>query len=179
MSASRMPAAQQSITLHLTFETESLPLLRDVTSVLYGLELLHDLVVLSTSDRYQNYSFDDRFFHRSGRPIEPSELLRVGGISLAPPLTIELQAVPVAALATVLVIVEKVRFWKLDRQMVEAEIARLRREVDRLDYSDRDLLRRFERATESEAGNKIVRGILGGMESISDRIRVSGMGFLI
>ena len=179
MSVQRYPARQPSVTLQLTFETENPPLLRDITSILYGLELLHDFVTLATSERHQGYEFDDRFFHRSARPIESEELLCVSNVSHGSNLEVALEVVPLSALATVLVIMERISFWKLDRAKLKSEIEKLRRNVDRLDFSDRELIGKFERAAASDEGEKIVRGILGGMETIADRMRLTAVAFRV
>lgn len=177
MSTRQYPGNNSPIVLGLTFETDLQPLLRDITSILYGIELLHDFVTLSISEHHQEYEFNDRFFNRTGRPLQATELLHVTRLSLESPLTVDLIAVPLPALATALVVVNKIGFWRFDPGRVQSEIATIRRTVDRLDYSDKELLDKVDLACETEQASKIFRAIVGGMESIAVRIRLTDIAF--
>lgn len=170
MSAMHNQSDRPSVVLRLIFETTGALLLRDVTAALYGVELLYDFVALAIGDHHRDYVFDDRFFKRSGRPLEDSELLRVRSIVTEPAPAVELDAAALPTLATALVIRQHVRFWDVDRARLSQLVDAMRRNVDRLDYADTELIARVERAGSTETGSKVFRGILSGMESLSRRI---------
>src|SRR5437867_12627888 len=85
-------ATEAPLLVRLEFvEGPSLPLL-ELSSLLYDMELVHDLGILITESRYADYHITPSFWQRSGRPLADSDRLRVRTDILASPLILELLA---------------------------------------------------------------------------------------
>jgi hypothetical protein len=111
-------------------EEEKNPFLLDVTSLMYDLELAHDLGVLLTEPEYRSFKFSSQFFRfRGGRRIGPTHRLRAVRIVKQSPLLLEI-ASSVGGLCGLLQIIEKVSNWLLSREKLELEVDKLRRERD-------------------------------------------------
>jgi hypothetical protein len=138
------------------------PTLLDVSGFLYDFNLGYELSRLATDERYDNFRFSNFALFRNGRPLRDEDRLRVSKLSHQSP--IELQTVVIGVPAAVgafwgiVQIVEKISNWRLNREKLEQDIIKLRREnraagFDRGDkgvrYDSEDELRR--RMIEREA----------------------------
>ncbi len=105
------------------------PIFVDISSLLYDLELAHDLATLvANKEDYPNYRFGRFFWYRNGRPIKDSHRIRALQISKQSPLLLEVVIPSLAALWILLQIFEKVSNWELNREKLELEVRKLRLE---------------------------------------------------
>lgn len=114
--------------IKIVAEEEGVLELDNLSSFLYDLVLLHDRLLLSLSDEYDyKYHFKFYFYRRTGRRIKKSDKLFVKLITKESPFVILVvigAAASVAGLAWTLIrILEKLRDWKVDK-----EIKRLQKE---------------------------------------------------
>jgi hypothetical protein len=125
-------------------EPSDIPVLR-VTSFLYDLVLLHDVLVVGTMPRFEGVQVDDGFWKRSGRGLSPSEQLLLHRLRYGSPLKIDLgvqRAVAaaglVASIATSIAIVTKL---PLEREKLRAEIAQVQAETFNTELETARMLR--------------------------------------
>ncbi|MBD3404233.1 hypothetical protein GF420_15190 [candidate division GN15 bacterium] len=170
-----MPAAESSdnhvvtATLRFMFETDHHPLLRDITSALYGLELLHDFAILATEDTHRGYVFDDSFWSRSKRPIASEQLIRVSALAFASPLTVDMSMTTSSGITMLLAITHFIDFWPLKREKLLLEIGKLRKIEPSPHPPDRQITERLASITEQGKASRIVRGIVQGLDTLPIR----------
>ena len=113
----------------IRFEERPGTSLLDFSSVLYDVNLLHDVVVLSLLPEYKKYKFSQYFWYRRGRPLHENHRLLLKRIRSESP--IELVTVIAAAAASVGILwallqsIEKIANWELNRQKLELEVENL------------------------------------------------------
>lgn len=138
----------EGFVLSLQFSDEELPLLQDVSTLFYDLQLAHDFGALLTSHERPNYSFGSTFWFRNGRPVPRAEKIRAARIVKESPLLLEVVVPALGALWILVQILEKVSDRPLVREKLERELFKLRREdaINRETVSDMhvDFLRRLE-----------------------------------
>ena len=117
------------IIARLDFTENPYPFFLSVSSLFTDLELAHDLGVLLTYADYEGYRFGQRFWMRNGRPLDPIHRLRTLTVVKQSPLGLELIIAAAGGLWVLVQIIDKVANWKLNRQKVELEVAKLRQEV--------------------------------------------------
>jgi len=115
--------------LTLEFDDQTEPDLLEVSSLFYDLNLAYDFAVLTRYQKYyKGYSFDRFFWFRNGRPIKSEHKLRAFTIKKQSPLILEV-VVPLIGCAWVLLqIFQKVQRWPLEKEKLELEVSKLRRE---------------------------------------------------
>src|SRR5438132_56717 len=103
--------------IRMSFATESNPLLLDVNTLMYDLELLYDLQVLLYEKDYANYSFSTAFFYRNGRPLKLEHRLRTVRISKDSPLELVLTyGAKIVVMWAFLQALMKIESFRLNRQ---------------------------------------------------------------
>jgi len=118
------------ISVRLTFVEGPTPPLLAVSSLLYDLELVHDLGILVTDERYAGYEFTQFFYRRNGRPLLGDHRLKARSIQLQSPLALELIFGGIAAVWALVQVAEKARDWRLNRRKLAAEVEKLEAERD-------------------------------------------------
>ncbi len=121
----------QGIKMTLIFSETEVSYLRDISSLLYDLELIHDLMILAIVEDYYTYRFTHYFYYRKGRPVKPIHRIRVAKIIKESPLTIELAVASIAAFWVLIQALEKIVNLPLNREKLRLEIKNLGLEVDR------------------------------------------------
>lgn len=116
--------------LELKFREEKQSLMLDITSLFYDLELLHDLSVLVSEEEYKDFHFSQNFWHMNGRPIKDYHRLKVARIIKNSPLILEVVIPSLGAIWVLLQIIEKIRNWDLNREKLELEVKKLRRDEE-------------------------------------------------
>jgi hypothetical protein len=96
-----------------------------LSSFLYDLNLLNDLLVLSTIQDYESYNFSHFFYYRKGRPLKNEHKLYLQSINHNSPLGLEV-IIPLAASVAgipwlILQSVQKIQNWNLDRRKLKAD----------------------------------------------------------
>lgn len=115
--------------VQFTFVESDRPLLLSLSSLLYDIELAHDLSVLLTYPEYGERALAAPFFfYRDGRPLLPAHRARTSLVSKQSPLFLEIVVGASAALWTLLQIIDKVSNWNLNREKLRLEIQKLQRE---------------------------------------------------
>lgn len=115
--------------LTIKFQEESEPYLLDISGLLYDLELAHDLATLTANkEDYPQYTFGRYFWYRNGRPVKDQHRIRALHIVKQSPLLLEVVIPSLGALWILLKIFEKVSNWELNREKLELEVRKLRRE---------------------------------------------------
>lgn len=119
---------RQSIpqTIKIMADEEGIIELDNLSSFLYDLVLLHDRLLLSLSDEYDyKYHSTFYFYRRTGRRIKKSDKLVVKMITKESPFVILVvigAAASVAGLSWTLVkILEKLRDWKVDKEIKQLQ----------------------------------------------------------
>jgi hypothetical protein len=111
---------------------ETFPLVLDVSSFLYDLNLLYEIARLATDPNYDEFKFSRFVYYRGGRPLQEGDRLRVQSLRQESPLAlvVVLAAVPVAigAVWGVVQIVDKIGNASLNRRKLRAEVEKLERE---------------------------------------------------
>lgn len=121
----------QGIKMTLVFSETEVSFLRDISSLLYDLELIHDLMILAFVEDYCGYRFTNVFYFRKGRPVKPSHRIRVGKIIKESPLTIELAVASIAAFWVLIQAFEKMVNLPLNREKLRLEVKNLGLEVEK------------------------------------------------
>ncbi len=115
-------------------EEEKQPYLIDVSSLLYDIELIHDLCLIIGAEDYSDYGFSRFFWYRNGRPIKQNHKLRAARIIKDSPLTIELLLTGIVAFPTSLWLliqaIDRISNFRLNRRKLELEIEKLQLEVN-------------------------------------------------
>jgi len=111
---------------------ETFPLVLDVSSFLYDLNLLYEIARLATDPNYGEFKFSRFVYYRGGRPLRDEDRLHVQSLRQESPLALVavLAAVPVAigAVWGVVQIVDKIGNASLNRRKLRAEVEKLERE---------------------------------------------------
>jgi hypothetical protein len=159
-----LDASGPSIIARLEFAEAQYPFFVSVSSLFVDLGLAHDLGVLLTHPEYEHYRFGSRFWMRNGRPIEPADRLRTFSIAKGSPLVLEIVISAVGGLWALTQIVDKVANWKLNRQKVELEVAKLRQEqaMRHLDILQRRL--KLEDAARARQAERISQALVQRFE---------------
>ena len=123
-----LDAGPPSIIASFSFEEAPYPFFLSVSSLFYDLELAHDLGVLVTYMAYDSYKFGQDFWTRNGRPLEVAQRLRTFEIVKQSPLVLELVITAAGGVWALTQIIDKVVNWKLNRNKLELEVAKLRKE---------------------------------------------------
>ena len=116
--------------LKLEFEENERPYMLDITSLFYDLELLHDLSVLSAEEEYYDFRFTHNFWYRKGRPLKNYHRLTAARITKESPLVLEVVIPSLCAIWVLLQLIEKIQNWELNREKLELEVKKLRREEE-------------------------------------------------
>ena len=164
-----------NIKMKLVFKDEKKPYFLDVTSLFYDFELLHDFSLLLYAEDYHNYQFSQRFWLRHGRPLKIQHRLRAFKIIKESPLTVELLlssvAVSTGALWVIIQAIEKIGNWKLNREKLQLEIERLKRETNQLHYDEKQAGIEMEKKLYERECWMIFRSILKRLESNSIKLK--------
>lgn len=100
----------------------------DFSSLVYDIELAHDLSVMSYEGTFPE-SGDDRFFwYRNSRRLKPEHKLRLGKLSHRSPIFIEVIAGCIGGALGLIQIFKMIDTWKLEKEKLELEVSKLRRE---------------------------------------------------
>lgn len=140
---SRLPSSanpDDSKMLRLIFHESDQPLLLSLSSLLYDLELAHDLATIVSYRDYDSTRLATPFFYyRTGRHLRPEHMVRASRITKQSPLTLELVIAAVGGLWVLLQMFDKVSNWSLNRQKLRLEVEKLRREgeIKRLELDEK------------------------------------------
>jgi hypothetical protein len=125
-----------NVRLKLVFSEEKKPYLLDITSLLYDFELLHDFSLILWADDYSDYKFSRFFLYRNKRPIKANHKIRAVKIIKESPLIIVIEIAEIlaltGALSTMLLLIEKIRNWRLNREKLMYEVKKLKLETEKL-----------------------------------------------
>ena len=116
--------------LRLQFAEEKYPLLLDISSLLYDLELTYDFGVILTEEEYLEYKFSSDFWYRAGRNIRPYHQIRTARITKESPLILEIILGSLGGLWGLMQMIEKVSNWRLNREKLRLEVEKLRDEKE-------------------------------------------------
>lgn len=115
--------------LKLKFDDQAEPDLLEISSLFYDINLAYDFAVRTRYYKdYEGYSFDRYFWFRNGRPIKPEHKLRAFTIKKQSPLILEVVVPLVGCVWVLMQIFQKVQNWSLEREKLELEVSKLRRE---------------------------------------------------
>lgn len=118
----------EDFSLLLQCDDGEFPLLLDLSSFLYDLELAHDFGVIVSRSMDWPPTFDRFFWYRNGRRVSMSEKVRVSRVIKESPLILEVVLPSLTGLWILLQIIYKIQDRPLEREKLEREVARLRRE---------------------------------------------------
>lgn len=149
-----------SVIARLEFTESPYPFFLSVSSLFADLGLAHDLGVLVSHPEYDRYRFGPRFWMRNGRPLEPAHRLRTFAIAKGSPLVLELVISAVGGVWALTQIIDKVANWKLNRQKLELEVAKLRQEkaLRHLEILERRL--RLEESLKKRNGQQVYETLI-------------------
>jgi hypothetical protein len=130
--ASENPKPMLEITVH--GEEEYLPLLLNVTSFLEDFTLLYEFARLGTDPKYPRHPASLQYsWDRNSRPLAYDDRLRVCRIEQGSPFlfTSLVVAVPAAVTAFwgIVQTIEKIRNWGMNRELLELQREKLRKEL--------------------------------------------------
>jgi hypothetical protein len=122
------------VELKLRGREEDYPLLLDVTSFLYDINLLYEFARLTVDPEYSGYTFSREYsWNRNNRPLAEFDRLRVVELRHESPiwLVVAVAAVPsaVAAVWGIVQTAEKITNWKLNREILKLQRDKLAREA--------------------------------------------------
>lgn len=123
-----LDADDKNLIARFEFEEDQYPFLLSVSSLLYDLELAHDLSVLLSYPEYSSYEFSHYFWYRNGRPLSPFHRLRTFRITKNSPLTLEVVVAAVGGIWILIQILEKVADWHVNREKSKLELEILRKD---------------------------------------------------
>jgi hypothetical protein len=114
-------------------DEEQYPLLLDVNSFLYDFNLLYEFARIGNDPSYSNYTLSRFSWTRKNRPLSESDQLRVVQLRHESPLllVVIVAAVPsaVAAIWGMVQTTEKITNWKINREILQLQRDKLRREL--------------------------------------------------
>ncbi len=122
--------------LTLAADPQSSPHISDIALFLYDFTSLYEIVRLAVDPRYRAYHFSRFSLYRNGRPLDERDRLQLGSIRMRSPLevvaSIAVAGGAAASVATALWVVvqtiEKIYNLPLNRERLELEVQKLRRE---------------------------------------------------
>jgi len=127
------------VTWRLRFTDSETVAMNDVASLFYDLTLLHDAIVLSLLEEYDDYMFSQRFWYRQGRPVRKEHQLCLHRLSYQSPLEIvtiiSAAGASIGTLWALLQATQKIQNWRLDRKKLELEVAKLLRDANMADLA--------------------------------------------
>jgi len=164
-------AGSENIAARLVFEERATPLLLDVSSLFYDIELLHDLGVLVWDSEYRDFRFSRYFWYRNGRPLRSRDRLRVSRMELASPLSVELVFGSVAAVWVFVQLADKVANWRLNRRKLALEIDRLEAERNTRRHEEETARATLERALLEREASEILVSLVRRLESSSIQVK--------
>lgn len=115
-------------TIGLKFSESKPPFLQDVSNLLFDFELAYDFGVILIEPEYSQYKFGRYFWYRNKWRLYEKHRLRAAEIELHSPMFLKLLAPSLAGLAGLLQIIQTVSNWSLNREKLELEVSKLRRE---------------------------------------------------
>ena len=126
----------QTLVIRLAAEVRDPPNVGGVALFLYDLDSLYEIARLALDPAYRSHRLSRFALYRNGRPLAPADRLLVRSLTLESPLelitTIAVAATAAAAVASAVLaavsVVERVYNLRLDREKLELEVAKLRRE---------------------------------------------------
>lgn len=148
---SDVPLPQPVAFLQFRFEEDEFPQLLSFSSLLYDIELAHDLSVILSYENYYGTDFTAPFFYfRNRRRIAPEHRARAGRVVKNSPLFLEVAVAAIGGIWVLVQILDKVSTWRLNREKLKLEIEKLRYETNlkQLEFGD-ELFERI-RTYESE-----------------------------
>lgn len=160
-----VPREGPPTTVRFTFREKQSPLLLDVSSLLYDVELLHDLTVLVSFEAYSRFTFSRYFWYRTGRSILPEDRLRVRSLKLQSPLAAELIFGSAAAVWAVLQVIDKIANWRLNRQKLRLEVQKLEHETATRGHEEQTARARLEAAIQQREAGVLLGQIVRRLES--------------
>jgi len=115
--------------IHLKGEEDDYPLLLDVSTFLYDLNLLYEISVLATSNKYYEFNFSSFINQRNGRPLQKVDRLSVKSLKHQSPidivLTVSTTAAAIGGIWGLVQVVEKIVNMPLSRRKLKAEVEKL------------------------------------------------------
>jgi hypothetical protein len=122
--------------LTLAADSQASPHISDIALFLYDFTSLYEIVRLAVDPRYRNYRFSRFSLYRNGRPLEERDRLELGSIRMRSPLevvaSIAVAGGAAASVATAIWVVvqtiEKIYNLPVNREKLELEVQKLRRE---------------------------------------------------
>ena len=127
------PVSAQLLQISLRGDEDQFPLLLDITSFLYDFNLLYEFMRIKMDDRYSGYTLSFHSWNRKNRPLRDADRLRVVHLRHESPIALVTVAIAtpgaVAAVLGVLTIAEKLRNWSLNRELLELQRDKLRKEL--------------------------------------------------
>ena len=119
--------------IHVRAKELETPTLFQVTNFLYDINLIYELSRLATDPRYQNFRFSRYAYFRDGRPLRDADRLRIIKLTQESPLDLVLAGataggVVIGGIWGLVQIIEKVSNFRLNRQKLQEEVIKLRRE---------------------------------------------------
>ncbi len=117
--------------LTLRFREDERTYLQEITDLLYSFEKLHDLSVVLTEKEYREFRFSHYFWFRKGSPVKRKHKLEAVRIVKESPLLFEVVVASVSGLGALIMAIERIRNWDLNREKLELDVRKLRREEER------------------------------------------------
>ena len=122
--------------LTLTADALATPHVAEIALFLYDFTSLYEIVRLAVDPHYRTYKFSRFSLYRNGRPLDERDRLELGSIHMRSPLevvaTIAVAGGAAASAATAIWVVvqtlEKIYNLRLNREKLELEVQKLRRE---------------------------------------------------
>lgn len=161
--------------IKLTFMNDKKPYLLDISSLFYDFELLHDFCLIAYVDEYKYYKFNNYFWYRKGRPIKKEHRIKALRIEKESPLTVEIIVNAIVGLSGALwalvQAIERISNWKLNREKLEQEVEKLKKERNIKFYEEQQARVEFERKLlEREAWNTL-NSLLRRLEANSLKLK--------
>lgn len=167
------------IKMRLEFEDEKKPYLLDVSTLLYDFELLHDFSLLLYAEEYRDYHFSQYFWRRQGRPLKDEHRLRASKIIKESPLTVELwvgiAGVSTAAFWTIVLSIEKISNWELNRKKLQLEVKKLEHETNTQFYNEQKAKVEMDNKLKGKECLNIFNSLLKRLENNSIKLKDIGL----
>jgi hypothetical protein len=157
LDPSKLPPDPKVI-VRFEFSEPERPLLLSLSSLLYDIELVHDLSVIVMYDEYDSRKLATPFFYyRKGRGIESAHMVRTASITKQSPLALEIVVAAVGAVWALVQIIEKVGNWSKNREKLQLEIQKLRSETALKRFElDEKFEERLQRRNAEKIQNQLV-----------------------
>jgi hypothetical protein len=133
MDLSRQTADEPVIELRLVAEEREAPTLPEITNFLYDFNLIYEVGRLATDPEYDSFHFSRYIYFRKGRPLHDRDRLIVRQLRQESPLLLIAEIAAAGgtgfgAVWAVIQTIEKISNWRLNREKLKEEVAKLRRE---------------------------------------------------